>query len=203
MELKLDANKLSQLLAESFNLDIQLFVEHSLKAFNSTPAGRNIYNWATNNKVAFEGILRLLSIVVQEQKINDKSTIAKVFNFQLERLPRELRRIMLEDSANIPANNNQPTDEAFNHKFESAIEQFSEEDLRKVANLNQNQRIELVNSPTKLRKYLLEKWFPEQSQLEKNLTSSLEEFKKDIEDLFSKETWLERLAKEKKNKSNQ
>jgi len=200
MELNLDKQKIAQLLSESFHVDIQIFIENSLKSFKNSEAGYGFYNWAINNRIVFEILIRLLSVFIQEQKVSDKDTISKLIYNHLGNLPREIRRTFIEDPGVQSTNEVQQIDESFQSRFESAITDLGEDDLRKIVRLNQAQRNEWVNSPQKLRKFLLEKWFPQHSNSEIEASSPLGEFKKDAESFFKKKTWLERKAEEAKNK---
>ena len=152
---------ISRMVVESFNNDIQKYLENIINKSSETDYGVSFKQWANENKLIFEIIIRALSLFIQEKKlsIDIQNPINSLLVYQLDRLPREIRRIFMEDADEI-ANNNviNNDDENFRKEFELAIEDLQPDELRLISKLDNKRIKEFVNSPKRLRPFLLEKW---------------------------------------------
>jgi len=157
----MDTQRFSKLVLESFNIDIQKFLENLIKKSSETNYGSILKQWANENKLVFEVIIRTLSVLIQENKLSlaNQNPINSLLIYHLERLPREVRRIFLEDGNEIAfsskSNNN---DKEFKKEFENAIEDLGPDELRLISTLDNRKIKEFVDAPKKLRPFLLEKW---------------------------------------------
>lgn len=160
-------NEIARVLVDAFDVDLQLYIGKSLKALRNTSNGQKFADWAESNKLIFEVMLRGISVLVQKLPKDNKTILYETIVQQLERLPVEIRRAVIDDSptfTNSPLNKN-IFDEAFNKKYEQALEGLTDDELLQVAKLNQDNLIEWVNSPAKIRPFLLKKWDEKKSAL--------------------------------------
>lgn len=195
LDQKINNQQIANILADAFSLDVQIFIENSLKSFRDSTNGQAIYSWANNNRLIFELGIRMLSSIIQQQKVSDKTAMSKIIFTQIERLPREIQRTFVEDKNVIQISKNTIVDKDFNERFELALEDFEDDDLKRIVKLTESQRIEFVNAPKKLRKFMIEQW-TEPTNFRKSFDKSISKFNEDSKSFFQRETWLEKKVNE-------
>ena len=152
-------NKIASIIMDALDVDIQLFIGKTLKNLTGTPSGEMFADWAKENPIQFGVLIRTISVLAQRIP-NDNNLLKKAIINQLERLPVELHRTVFNDKTETinPTSNYKSFDSDFNTRFEIALEDLSDEDLLLITKLSQKQKEEWVNSPKKLRPFLLKKF---------------------------------------------
>jgi len=167
MEDKISRN-IAEFLLDFFDVDIQLSYVRIIEKLKDTPKGERLSAWAQANPMAFEALVRLLSMLASKVPKNN-SVLTQTISDHIRRLPREIRGTFLgySNGSNVKQTvfrQGVPSDEAFQKRYSEALDGLSEDDLVQVIGLNRNQLIEWVDTPIKLRPYLLKKWHDEVSE---------------------------------------
>ena len=193
------AKQIPGILVDAFDVDIQLYLGNVLKRIRQTPGGTAFAEWATNHRILFEVIIRLISVAVQRIPNPDKNIVMNAVSDTLKKLPVEIRRAVLGD---IPVWGSSPSkgvgeNQNFYERYEEALEGLSDEELALVVELDSAKLREWVNSPTKIRPFLLKKLAEEEPQQEKRSVSA--KAKAQIDSLnTSIEKWVDDIKKGKK-----
>jgi hypothetical protein len=166
--------EIARTLVDAFDVDIQIYYGKLLKQLRETPLGAKFAEWAEANPIAFETLLRLTSAAAQRLPKNDNLLIETVTD-HLARLPVEIRRTIIGDHPSFVSMPGKTLsfDEGFYKKYALALEGLSVQDLEQVAKLSSIRLKEWVNSPEKIRPFLLKKWREEKSPLQ-SLDEALE-----------------------------
>ena len=194
--------KIAKLFVDAFDVDVQIYMSELLKQLKSTPTGVNFATWAEENPTKFRNLIRTISVTIQQIPITDNLLVDKITN-HLARLPIELDRAVNYEPIST---NKELNMEDFNKKYEEALEGLSDEQLEQVANLDQKQLKEWINSPVKIRPFLLKKWNqPKKSTVEKTLDpiSKLGNKLKEIDENMAKPLREENKRLEEKLKKMQ
>ncbi len=157
---------LSRILIDSFDVDVQVYMDRVLEQLARTSSGRAVAEWATENAQTFQMLLRLLSVAVQRVPDSQHPWVdAGVRN--LKRLPISIHRTVFNPGSSLfaskgapemPSSSDSKEDSQFAARFEDAVERATEDELAQVASLTAQQVQEWALSPEKLRPHLLNKW---------------------------------------------
>lgn len=198
-----DLQNIARFLVDAFDMDMQLYTGNLMKQLRATEQGERFAAWAETNPIAFKTLLRAISASAQRIP-KDDNLLMQAVSDQLGRLPVEIYRAILDghniDSSIEVSHKNTQSDEDFRKSYENALEGLSDEDLRQIVNLPQAKVREWVNSPAKIRPYLLLKWQKEELRssehieniknhmgtIVKNIDGEALDIKKNLEDFIDK-----------------
>jgi hypothetical protein len=88
-------HRLARLLADAFDVDIQVFTEQALARLRETPAGTQLAAWASANRPGFEALIRIASVVARRVP-RDRGIVSDAIADALSRLPVQFRRAFVE-----------------------------------------------------------------------------------------------------------
>ncbi|MFH0775587.1 MAG: hypothetical protein V2A53_08900 [bacterium] len=172
-----DLKEIARFLVDAFDVDMQLYMGKAMRQLKDTPTGMKFVAWAESNPMAFEALLRLISASAQRIP-KDKSLLMQAVLDQLGRLPVEIHRSIIEDNNESLLTSQEKIPlvaEDFRKRYEEALEGLSDELLEQIARLSHSKILEWVNSPAKLRPYLLKKWKEEKPHIPSNFLKSVEQ----------------------------
>ncbi len=169
----------ARLIVGGFDVDIQHWMGNAFARLRETPVGASFADWAEENSVAFELLLRGTSALVR-QLPKDDSLLVETLYTQLARLPVEVERAV-KGNGPIFVNSKAKDDEGFFRKYEDAVKDLSDDDLAKVAGLDGIRLREWVNSPARVRPHLLAKWADQDSKKNEKTARSKADVKGSIE----------------------
>src|SRR5579883_2023454 len=98
---------LSRILIDSFDVDVQVYMDRVLEQLARTSSGRAVAEWATENAQTFQMLLRLLSVAVQRVPDSQHPWVdAGVRN--LKRLPISIHRTVFNPGSSLFASKGAP-----------------------------------------------------------------------------------------------
>lgn len=149
-------NEVARTIVDAFDVDIQLWMGRAFGKLRETPVGASFANWAEANTIVFEGLLRVTSALVRRLP-NDENLLLETVYTQLSRLPVEVRRAVNSDAPSFVTRRDKD-DEGFFSRYEDAVKDLSDNHLAQVVRLDPHRLREWVNSPARVRPFLLTKW---------------------------------------------
>jgi len=141
---------LSRIIIGAIDPDWRIFQGKILDSLAREPRSGAIREWVSRNPLLFEALVRSLSAAAHALP---KDTLFK------EKITDVAKQAAADLKAAVEADQHVPVqiiDNGFRERFEAAVEPLDDEDLRKVARLNQQDLRKWVEAPTKLRPALLE-----------------------------------------------
>lgn len=195
------AKQILGVLADAFDVDIQLYMGKVLAKLRQTSWGATFVEWANAHHLLFEMLIRMISVAVQRVPNPDRNIVMSAATDALENLPIELRRAVLGDAPVISSSSSKalPEGDSFFDRYEQALESLSDEELLQVAGLGSTRLKEWVNSPKKIRPALLKKWA--EGKTTKPEDSFSNNAKQGIDSMnVSIEKWLDEIKKGRNEK---
>ena len=148
-------HQIARLIVGAFDVDIQHWMGKAFVSLRETPAGDSFADWAQENHIAFEALLRGTSALVR-QLPKDDSLLVETLYTQLARLPVEVERAVKDGTPSFVSSGKDG--EGFLRKYEDAVKDLSDDDLAKIVRLGRHRLREWVSSPERVRPHLLAKW---------------------------------------------
>jgi hypothetical protein len=173
---------LSRILIDSFDIDIQVYMERALERLALSPGGRPAAQWARENPQTFQMLLRLLSVAVQRVP-NSQNVWVDGGLRNLKRLPMSIHHTVFNQGPfAISASEGVPpmldsVDNKFLERFEAAVEGAAEGELAQISTLTPEQLQKWVMSPERLRPHLLQQWAGQSSGQNKPTIAPKEVFR--------------------------
>lgn len=161
---------IARLIVGAFDVDIQHWMGNAFVKLRETPVGASFADWAEENQIAFEVLLRCTSALVR-QLPNDDNLMMETVYTQLSRLPVEVERAVKNGVPTFVSTNEKDA-ESFFEKYQDAIQDLPDEDLARVAALERRRLQEWVNSPARIRPHLLAEWAKQDAGRDKKKESS-------------------------------
>jgi hypothetical protein len=150
---------IARILVDAADVDLQIYQGRLLRELRSTPSGDKIADWATRNRLAFEALLRAVSVAAQRLP-KDRGLALDTARDQLARLPVELRRTFMADESSEVTGHRRDllSDENFKRQYEAALEGLTDDELAYIASLSTERLREWVLSPASIRPHKIALW---------------------------------------------
>lgn len=152
-----------------WNAIARTLVGKSLAQLKETPAGAKYAEWAESNPFAFEALLRITSIAIQQVPKNGSPVWNTVVD-QLSHLPADVRKAMAGGTTPFHSpsafRDVSLSSEKYYTRYEAAVAGSSADELGQVAKLNSGRLKEWLLSPKAIRPHLLKKWREEKPFLQ-------------------------------------
>ena len=133
MDLEVVTKQISRTLVDAFDVDIQLWMGKAFVKLRETPAGAAFADWAQDNRVVFESLLRITSAVVRRLP-QDSNLLIETIYTQLSRLPVEVKRAVDGGPPQF-VNRADKQGDRFFERYEEALENLNDDELAVLPDL--------------------------------------------------------------------